>query len=111
MKRFLDYLPLIGNMFDYISLWKDFSLAINIVQNALIIVENNRFWNPELKIFGFSSDSFSFDEEAFKLALGASQVALASIIFVEYITRKFPARYRSIYEKIKVFVLFIIYSG
>jgi len=107
LRRFLDNFPFFGVLLDYVTLWRDFSLLVNIVQNVLIIIEQVRIVQNGQLINTY--DSFAdVDEIALTTGLGIVQVVLTSIIFIEYVTKKFPSRFKAIQEKIRVIIKYLI---
>lgn len=92
-------IPVIGVIFQHVSLWKDMSLILNVIQNLMNILgykkkEENGEWT-NIKEFGFMEVENS---DLLVLILGYSQSFLVVIIVCEYMVRKVPA----IYNLIKV---------
>ncbi len=102
LKRFLDYFPILGLLFEYINLWEDLSLTLTIVQTLLLIIGEYKV----VKENGVTENASSFfnlsDSEARDVfaKTGILQIIFASIIFMEFILRKCPTYYKIIDEKL-----------
>ena len=104
IKRFLDFIPIIGLLIEYIKLWQDLSLTLTIVQTLLILIGNYKYQDANGVVTNVSRIGNMSEDDTYniRMQLGILQIFFASIIFVEFILRKCPTYYRIIDEKLVI---------
>lgn len=104
IKRQLANIPIIGVIFKHITLWKDLSLFLSIVQNFFNLTsfykefnENGVLENKQ-DYFGLGPDDFVY----FIRSIGAIQCFMASTILLEFFFRKTPPIISIIREELEI---------